>query len=75
MKSYSTIRRHLRDLRRGIDQSTDPVFLRIAYAMECAVRWAREDTVDWPSLRVEAEIEAKLLKDELCTTDAVKRNN
>ena len=49
MKSERTIHQHLRALRRVIeDESTDLVTCRIAYEIETAIRWAREDTVGWP---------------------------
>ena len=65
MKSKSTIRRNLKELRSLIDSSNDLILRRIAYAMEHAVRWATEDTVGWHSLAREAEEEAKILRGEL----------
>ena len=65
MKSKPTIKRHLKELRHLIDTSPDPIVVRIAYAMETAVRWATEDVKDWPSLAQEAEEEAKILRSEL----------
>lgn len=67
MKSQSTINRHLRELRELINTTPDPVIARVAYAMEFAVRWARQDVVSWPSLVEEAAIEAQLLRRETNT--------
>lgn len=55
----------LRDLRKLIDSSKDPVETRIAYAMETAIVWATEDTEGWPGMAVEAKTMAKILRDEL----------
>lgn len=66
MKADATIRRHLRELRREcIDAQNDIIEKRIAYAMEVAVRWAREDVRGWPGLADEARSEARLLRHEL----------
>lgn len=48
MKSDSTVRKHLKALRRDcIEQEHDVVLSRVAYAIECAILWSREDTVRW----------------------------
>lgn len=47
--SDRTIKRRLKELRTQIDNSKDPAVSRISYAMECGIRWAREETVDWPT--------------------------
>jgi hypothetical protein len=65
LKSPATIKRQLEQLRTAVIESDDVVASRIAYAMECAVRWAREKTVGWPSLADQARIEAKFLRKEL----------
>ena len=66
MKAQSTVKKHLRELRALIDSSDDdPATMRIAYAMECAVRWATENTTGWPGLAAEAKILSGLLKKEL----------
>lgn len=67
MKSRRTVQRHLQELRTLIDSTiqTDPVTARIAYAMETAVRWARQDVVNWPGLVEEAQTNARILKNEL----------
>lgn len=64
-KSDGTIKRNLRELRKFIDSSDDPIATRIAYAMETAVRWATEDTVEWPGLLKQAQDEAELLRKQL----------
>lgn len=67
MKSQYTIKRHLRKLRKFInDSKTSALEARIAYVMEYAVRWATEDSlVDWPSLVDEAKTNAIILNKEL----------
>lgn len=65
MKSKTTIRKHLRELRQLIENTDDPLERQIAYAMETAVRWATEETVGWPGLREEAKAEARILAKEL----------
>ena len=63
---YSTRRRHLRDLRRVIeDPASDDVLKRIAYAMETAVKRVTVPVVGWPSLVEEAQLMANLLRGEL----------
>ena len=73
MKSKRTHQRHLRELRQLIESTTDPVEMRVAYAMEQAVRWAIENTRGWPSLRQEAIDEAYILRKEMGWTDADAR--
>lgn len=65
LKSQATIKRHLKQLREQVINSSDPVEERIAYAMETAVRWAIEPTLGWPGLAEQARIEAELLRREL----------
>lgn len=66
--SEQTIRKNLAALRRTIETEQDPVVVRIAYAMEQAVRWATEET-DWSkhprTLDGDAYAEAKILRQEL----------
>ncbi len=64
--SERTIKRNLRKLRQLIDESKDPIETRIAYAIECAMTWAREDTT-WEAdyLVREAKDEASCLHKEL----------
>lgn len=69
MKSDRTIRQHLKQLREQcIDGTDDLVLKRIAYEVECAVRWAREDVMRWPGLAQQARDGANLLKQELATS-------
>lgn len=64
--AYSTRRRHMRELRRLIeDPASDVVLKRVAYAMESAVRRVTEPVVGWPSLAHEARLSADLLRQEL----------
>lgn len=64
--SDRTVKKHLKELRALIEnEATDEVTRRIAYAMECAVRWATEDTVGWNGLAQEARDEAWFLRQEL----------
>jgi hypothetical protein len=65
MKSKSYIRKNLRELRNIIDNSKDPLEVSLAYEMECAVRWAVEDTVGWPSLARQVKMGADSLRSEL----------
>ena len=62
--SERTIKRRLRELRRLIDASKDPAEQRIAYGMECAIRWAREETVGWEAPVVTARDLAVILRRE-----------
>ena len=64
MKARSTIRRALKGLRDTIDNSSEPVETRVAYAMEHAIRWATLKTTRWPSLDKEAKFIAQLIKEE-----------
>lgn len=64
--SKQQIKDALDDLRVLIhDPATDPITMWVAYAMETAVRWATENTTDWPSLTEEAQVEADLLRKEI----------
>jgi hypothetical protein len=64
MKSQRAIKRNLRELREFIETSDDGVATRVAYAIETAVRWATEETVEWPGLVQQAKDEAALLRKE-----------
>lgn len=62
----TTIKRELRKLREYIDSGEDgPIAMRIAYAMETAIRWATEPTVGWPKPVREAKTNADILRKEL----------
>lgn len=65
MKSATTIRRHLKELRELIDNSDDPAEQRIAYAMETAIRWATRETVGWGRMVDDAKQLAVFLRQEL----------
>ena len=45
--SQRTIKKCIKELRVLIDISKDPAVTKIAYGMECALRWVIEDTVGW----------------------------
>ena len=60
-----TIKRRLKELRNQIDNSKDPAVQRISYAMECGIRWAREETVGWEAPAVIARDLAVMLRREL----------
>jgi hypothetical protein len=67
MKAQSTVRKSLGSVRRLIeDPDTDVITKRMAYEIECAIRWAREDGIKgWPSPAQMAVDAGRLLKDEL----------
>lgn len=64
-KGKRTLRRCMRDLRVVIDTNPDPAVQRIAYGMECAIRWATEKTVSWKEPAEEAQLLATMLREEL----------
>ena len=64
-KAQSTIQRNLRELRKVVDETADPIESRIAYAMEHAIRWATLNTVGWSDMATEAKNLAMLLRDEI----------
>lgn len=64
-QSQRSIQKALKDLRRLIDASKDPVEMRIAYAMECAIRWATEDTTGWDTPAKDAVMLARMLRTDL----------
>lgn len=57
-----TIEKEIKKLRVIIDSNPDPVVTRIAYAVETALRWSVEDTVDWKTPSEDVVMEADLLK-------------
>lgn len=63
--SDRTIRRRLKELRRQIDSSKDLTVQRMSYAMECAIRWATEETHGWEPPAETARNLARMLRDEL----------
>lgn len=64
-KGITTIRKAMRELRRVIDNDPDPAVQRVAYAMETAIRWATEKTVNWPEPAQEAKLLARMLRQDL----------
>ncbi len=65
VKTKATINRHLRELRKETAISNDAIFLRVAYIIETAVRWATQPVEGWPGLVEEAKAETKILKEEV----------
>ena len=62
--SERTIKRRLKELRRLVDTSKDPAEQRIAYGMECAIRWAREETVGWePPVETTRDLAGMLMRE------------
>lgn len=76
VKAPATVKRALRELRKFIDSEDATVIQkRIAYEMECAVRWATEPVVGWPSLVQHAIDGAAILERDLSVeqgSDAVR---
>jgi len=65
-KAPATIKRALREVRRLIDTSPDVVERKMAYEVECAIRWATEPgIVGWPTPARMAREGARLLRVEL----------
>lgn len=66
MKADSTIRKELRRLCAAIDSpDTDNLTKRVAYEVEQAIRWAREDVKKWPSPLESAFSGANLIREEV----------
>jgi hypothetical protein len=63
--SQRTIKKRLKELRVLIDNNPDPAVQRIAYGMECAIRWATERTVGWEAPAITAVDLAGMLRREL----------
>ena len=62
-KSERTIKKELRDLRKFIDSGKgDPLAIRIAYAVETAMRWVLEDTVGWKTPVEDSKDNAEIYK-------------
>jgi hypothetical protein len=64
MKAQSTINRELRRLRKFIETDSDLLATRVAWAVEHAIRWAREDTGGWPSPLTSARSTVELIRKE-----------
>lgn len=71
--SQRIVKQALKDLRHLIDTSDDPCVQRIAYGMETVIRWATEDTVGWPKPAAEAQVLAKMLRDELLRSPSTRK--
>lgn len=66
MKADSTVKRELRQLRKLInDAEADALTKRIAWEIEQAIRWAREDVKGWPSPLASAVSGANMIRDEI----------
>lgn len=66
MKADSTVRKELRQLRQIIDaQDTDNLTKRIAWEVEHAIRWARQNVKDWPSPTSSVVSGANLIREEI----------
>ena len=65
MRADSTIKKELRRLRVLIDDpDTDSVTQRVAWEVEHAIRWAREDVKGWPSPTASVVDGAELIRAE-----------
>ena len=60
VKSRGAITKELLGLRKFINKDDNILETRIAYAMECAIRWMIEDTKEWGTLVDEAKDNARL---------------
>ena len=65
MKKANEIKGNLKELRELIDNTDDIILARIAYEIETAVRWARENTVNWGTLVEQAKEATSILRQEL----------
>lgn len=63
--SRRTIESEIKKLRAIMESDTDPAVVRIAYAVETALRWSIEDTVGWEKPSEDVFKEAVLLRKEL----------
>jgi hypothetical protein len=59
------IKSEIKKLRKLIDESKNPIIIRIAYSMENTLGWATEDTVGWKKPSEDALDEAFLLGKEI----------
>lgn len=70
MKAERTVKRELRRLRQTIDSpDTDSLTKRVAWEVEQAIRWAREDVKDWPTPTESAFSCANLIREEVKRSD------
>lgn len=65
-RTEAEVRKAIKELRQFIDADNEGMIAtRIAYAMECAIRWATEDTVDWLRPVDEARANAAILRKDM----------
>lgn len=66
MKADSTVKRELRRLRQTIESpDTDNLTKCVAWEIEQAIRWAREDVRGWATPSESAFSGANLIRDEI----------
>ena len=63
--SKRTIKKRLKELRVLIDTHPDLAVQRVAYGMECVIRWATERTCGWEAPAVTAVDIAGLIRREI----------
>jgi hypothetical protein len=64
-KSPYMVRKALKELRMVIDGHPDTATQRIAYAVECGIRWATEETAGWSYPAQDAISAGELIKSDL----------
>mgnify|MGYP001569977791 CR=1 FL=1 len=69
MKPLRKIKKSIGELRKIVDTSKDPIEIRIAYAVENALRWSIEDTVGWEPPEEDVLRETELCREELKRLD------
>lgn len=67
--SQRNIKRTIAALRKIVEESPDPVMVRMAYFAENTLRWSIEDTRGWKRPEIDLALEVKLLKEELDSHD------
>lgn len=61
-QSSKSINKTLAKLRAIVEADKDPIETRIAYAVECAIRWATEDTNGWKRPEDDVRLESGMVK-------------
>jgi len=70
MKADRTVKKELKALRKLIDSpDTDRLTKRVAWEVEHAIRWAREDVKQWPRPIESAMSGANLIRQEAKSGD------
>lgn len=65
-KSKSDVQDALRELREFVDEDgPDKMATRIAYELECIIRWVTENTVDWPRPLQSAKDCAHIIREDI----------